>query len=183
MQNIDYNEIFSSTLRLKLLQMLLAFAAHYDYEIKQMNVSNAYFKKNLKKIICMKIFESYVISNSSISSQSNKKTKNRILRLLRSFYEFKQFDRKWNFKAKNYLKIINFQSINFDDCVFFDKLKRIILILYVDDLLIFFQSVESINTMKKKLFQKFRMKNIKRAIFILSIRIKRDINRKLIAIN
>ena len=94
MQNIDYDEFFSLTLHLKSLRMLFAFAAHFDYEIKQMNVSNAYFKKNLKKIIYMKIFESYVISNDSINNQSNKKTKNRILCLLRSFYEFKQFDRK-----------------------------------------------------------------------------------------
>ena len=81
------------------------------------------------------------------------------------------------------MKIINFQSINSDDCVFFDKSKRIILILYVDNLLIFFQSVENINTMKKKLFQKFRMKNMKRIIFILNIRIKRNTDKKLIVIN
>ena len=37
--------------------------------------------------------------------------------------------------------------------------------------------------MKKKLFQKFRMKNIKRIIFILNIRIKRDTNKKFIVIN
>ena len=183
MQNIDYDEIFSSTLRLKLLQMLFIFAAHFDYEIKQINVSNVYFKKNLKKIIYMKIFENYVISNNSANSQSNKKTKNQILRLLCSFYEFKQFDQKWNLKAKNHLKIINFQSINSDDYVFLDKSKRIILILYIDDLLIFFQSAESINTMKKKLFQKFRMKNIKRIIFILNIRIRRDTDKKFIVIN
>ena len=41
----------------------------------------------------MKIFKNYVISNDSTKSQSNKKTKNRVLRFLRSFYEFKQFDR------------------------------------------------------------------------------------------
>ena len=94
MQNIDYDKIFSSTLRLKSLRMLFVFATHFDYEIEQMNVLNAYFKKNLKKIIYMKIFENYVISNDSASSQSNKKTKNQILRLLRSFYKFKQFDQK-----------------------------------------------------------------------------------------
>ena len=94
MQNIDYDKIFSSTLRLKSLRMLLAFATHFDYEIKQMNVLNAYFKKNLKKIIYMKISEYYVILNDLTSSQSNQKTKNSILRLLRSFYEFKQFDQK-----------------------------------------------------------------------------------------
>ena len=94
MQNIDFEKNFLSTLRLELLQMLLVFAAHFGYEIKQMNVSNAYFKKNLKEIIYMKISENYVISNDSKSSQSNKKTKNQILRLLRSLYEFKQSDRK-----------------------------------------------------------------------------------------
>ena len=94
MQDIDYDEIFSLTLRLESLRILLVFATHFDYEIKQMNVSNAYFKKNLKKIIYMKISENYMISNGPASSQSNKKTKNRVLRLLRSFYEFKQFGRK-----------------------------------------------------------------------------------------
>ena len=56
MQNIDYNEIFLSTLRLKSLQMLLAFAAHFDYEIKQINVSNAYFKKKFEKNYIYKNF-------------------------------------------------------------------------------------------------------------------------------
>ena len=81
------------------------------------------------------------------------------------------------------MKFINFQLINFNDCVFFDKSRQIILILYVDDLLIFFQSVENINKMKKKLFQKFRIKDMKRIIFILNICIKRDINKKFIVIN
>ena len=94
MQNINYDEIFSPTLRLKSLRMLFVFAMHFDYEIKQINVSNADFKKNLKKIIYMKIFENYVISNDSTNDQSNKKTKNQILCLLRLFYELKQFDRK-----------------------------------------------------------------------------------------
>ena len=183
MQNIDFEKKFSSTLRLESFRMLLVFAVHFDYEIKQMNVPNAYFKKNLKKIIYMKIFENHVISNSSKSNQSNKKTKNQILRFLRSFYEFKQSGRKWNFKTKNHLRIIGFKSINSNNCVFFDQSRRIILILYVDDLLIFSQSAKNINTMKNELFQKFSMKNIKKIIFILDIRIKRDINKKLIAID
>ena len=94
MQNIDFETIFSPTLRLELFRMLLVFAAYFDYKIKQMNVSNAYLKKNLKKLIYMKISENYVISNSSESSQSNKKTNNQILRFLHSFYEFKQSGRK-----------------------------------------------------------------------------------------
>ena len=94
MQNIDYDKNFLSTLRLKSLQMLFVFAAHFNYKIKQMNVLNAYFKKNLKKIIYIKFFENYVIFNDSTSNQSNKKTENEILRLLRLFYKFKQFGQK-----------------------------------------------------------------------------------------
>ena len=94
MQNIDFEKKFLSTLRLESFQMLLVFATHFDYEIKQIDVLNVYFKKDLKKIIYMKISEDYVISNNSKNSQSNKKTKNQVLRFLRSFYEFKQSGRK-----------------------------------------------------------------------------------------
>ena len=94
LQNIDFEKKISSTLRLESIQMLLVFAAHFDYKIEQMNVPNAYLKKNLKKIIYMKISEGYVISNNSKNSQSNKKTKNQVLRFLRPLYEFKQSNRK-----------------------------------------------------------------------------------------
>ena len=94
MQNIDFEKTFSSTLRLESLRMLFVFAAHFDYEIEQMDVPNAYLKKDLKKIIYMKIPEGYVIPNDSKSGQSNKKTKNQVLHFLRLFYEFKQSDRK-----------------------------------------------------------------------------------------
>ena len=64
MQSIDYEKFFSSTLRLEFLRMLLAFTANFEYKIKQMNVSNAYLKKELKEIIYVKISERYQFSEN-----------------------------------------------------------------------------------------------------------------------
>ena len=90
MQKVDFEKIFSSTLRFESFRMLLAFSAHFDYEIKQMNVSDAYLKKNLKKTIYMKIPKEYTLSGDQSISQS----KGKILKLLRPLYELKQSDRE-----------------------------------------------------------------------------------------
>ena len=111
MQNIDYENFFSSTLRLESLRMLLAFTANFEYEIKQMNVSNAYLKEKLKEIIYMKISEGYQLSENQQADQSNIRKRDQVLRLLRPLYELKQFGREWNLKAKNHLITMRFRPI------------------------------------------------------------------------
>ena len=52
-QDVEYNEIFSLVLMLKSVQIMLAIAAFYDYEIWQMDVKtaflNGFLKDNTKK--------------------------------------------------------------------------------------------------------------------------------------
>ena len=69
---------------------------------------------------------------------------------------------------------MKFKSINLNFCVFFNKSEPVVFALYIDDLLIFFRSVKSINKIKKQLFEKFNMKNINKTIFILNIKIKQN---------
>ena len=51
-------------------------------------------KKKLKKIIYMKISKKYQFSKNQQINQSNIKKRDQILRLLRSLYKLKQFDRE-----------------------------------------------------------------------------------------
>jgi hypothetical protein len=44
---IDYNETFSPVVMLKSVQILLAIAAYFDYEIWQMNVKTDFLNENL----------------------------------------------------------------------------------------------------------------------------------------
>ena len=78
MHEIDFEKPFSSILRFESLKMLLTFATYHNFEIEQMNVSDAYLKNDFKKTIYMKIFEKYEILK-----------KNQILRLLKFLYDLK----------------------------------------------------------------------------------------------
>ena len=45
---IDYDETYSPVAMLKSIRILLAIAAHYDYEIWQMDVKTAFLNGNLE---------------------------------------------------------------------------------------------------------------------------------------
>ena len=78
---------------------------------------------------------------------------------------------------------MKFKSISSNFCVFFNKSKQIAFALYIDDLLIFFRSIESISKIKKQLFEKFNMKNMNKTIFISNIRIKQNKIKKFLIID
>ena len=89
-QKIDFEKIFSLTLRLESLRMLFVFAAHFGYKIEQISVPNIYLKGDLKEIIHIKIPKRYALPDNQQINQS----KNRVLRLLRSLYKLKQLGRE-----------------------------------------------------------------------------------------
>ena len=52
-EGIDYKEIFSLVTMLKSIRILLSIAAHYDYEISQINVKTAFLNGDLEEEIYM----------------------------------------------------------------------------------------------------------------------------------
>ena len=50
---IDYDETFSLVAMLKSIQILLAIAAYYDYEIRQMDVKTVFLNRNLLEDVDM----------------------------------------------------------------------------------------------------------------------------------
>ena len=52
-QGVDYEETFSLVAMLKSIRILLAIAAHYDYEIWQMNVKTAFLNGYIEEKIYM----------------------------------------------------------------------------------------------------------------------------------
>ena len=66
-QGIDFDETFSPVAMLKSIRILLAIAAHYDYEIWQMDVKIAFLNENLSKEVYM------IQPKSFMSKDGNKK--------------------------------------------------------------------------------------------------------------
>jgi hypothetical protein len=83
---IDYDETFSPVAMLKSIRILLAIAAHYDYEIWQMDVKTVFLNGNLTEDVYMIQPEGFVDpQNSGI-----------VCMLRKSIYGLKQGSRSWN---------------------------------------------------------------------------------------
>ena len=84
-QGVDYDETFSLVAMLKSIRILLAIAAHYDYEIWKMDVKTAFLNGNLTE-------EVYMTQPEGLTSGSGSK----VCKLQRSIYGLKQASRSWN---------------------------------------------------------------------------------------
>ena len=64
-QGVDYDEIFSPVAMVRSIQILLAIAAYFDYEIWQMDVKIAFLNGNLTKEVYMTQPEGFTSKDSS----------------------------------------------------------------------------------------------------------------------
>ena len=62
-EGIDYDETFSLVAMLKSIRILLSIAAHFDYEIWQMDVKTAFLNGNLEEEIYMMQPEGFIAKN------------------------------------------------------------------------------------------------------------------------
>ena len=62
-EGIDYEETFSPVAILKSIRILLSIAAHYDYEIWQMDVKTAFLNGNLEEKIYMMQPKGFIANN------------------------------------------------------------------------------------------------------------------------
>ena len=86
--DIYYEETFSPVAMLKSIKILLSITAHYDYEIWQMDVKNAFLNGNLEEEIYKMQPEGFIVKNQE----------HMICKLKRSIYGLMQASRSWNIK-------------------------------------------------------------------------------------
>uniref|UniRef100_A0A2N9GY51 Uncharacterized protein n=1 Tax=Fagus sylvatica TaxID=28930 RepID=A0A2N9GY51_FAGSY len=93
----------------------------------------------------------------------------KVCRLKRSIYGLKQSSRQWYLRFHDSITSFGFEMIEEDHCVYLKQSKRSILILslYVDDILLAGNDMDSIVTTKKWLSSTFEMKDMGEANFVL----------------
>ena len=84
-QRVDYEETFSPVAMLKSIRILLAIAAHYDYEVWQLDVKTAFLNGYIEEEIFMKQPKGFEYEDSS-----------KVCKLNISIYGLKQASRSWN---------------------------------------------------------------------------------------
>ncbi|GMF30427.1 unnamed protein product [Phytophthora fragariaefolia] len=105
--------------------------------------------------------------------------------LLQSLYGLKQASRVWNETIDKHLKSVGFKPADADPCVYTrgEGEEECIVCLYVADMLIASRQKTVIASVKAGIAEKFRIKDLGKARFILGIEIDYDMERRTLVIS
>ena len=148
----DYDETFAPVARISSFRLVLSISNQFGLKVHHMDVKTAFLNGILKE-------EIYMVIPQGLSHGSDK-----VCKLNKAIYGLKQAARCWFEVFDRTLKQIGFTNSTADRCIYIlDKgniLKNIYLLLYVDDLVIATQKIETMTKLKEYLKSKFRMTDL-----------------------
>jgi hypothetical protein len=165
-QGVDFDKTFSPVVMLKSIQIILAIAAYFDYEIWQMDVKTTFLNGNLTEDVYMTQLEGFVGPTNA----------RKVCKLQKSIYGLKQASRSWNLRFDEVVKGFGFIQSEEEPCVYkkASGSSVVFLILYVDDILLIGNDIPMLEAAKTSLKNSFSMKDLGEAAYILGIKIYRD---------
>jgi hypothetical protein len=172
---VDFEETYAPTAHYDSLRLLLSIAAANQWMISQLDVSTAFLNGELKEEIFMEQPENFV----------DHQYPGRVWKLKRSLYGLKQSPRIWNETISQFLISIGFKQLESDNSIFCKQEGEdiSIILLYVDDLLLFSNQKQLIKWMESKLFERFKMNTISDGGKFLGFEIIRSEEDRSISIN
>ena len=129
-----------------------------------MDVKGAYLNDNVKE-------EVYMVQPEGFGDRTDK-----VCHLIKTLYSLKQAGQEWNKVLNMHLKDIEFKNIEVDPCAFIWETNKQIEIItaWVDDLLLFMETVQFMNMLKAELKTLFDISNLGSPQKIVGIEIDQD---------
>ena len=139
----DFEETFAPVFCLDSLWILIALAARYGLLAHMLDASNAFVSSDLDKPNCMEIPEGLQDFDPDV-------TEGMVLELRKSLYSLCQSANLWHQKITNFLMKIGFRPTTADLSMFINN-QGLIIVLYMDNVVIFRHKEKEISEVKKKL--------------------------------
>jgi hypothetical protein len=158
----DFTETFSPTVRFESLRTLLAIGTYLDWEIHQTDVVSAYPRSVLHANVYMR------------PPKGMQAPPKKVLRVKKSLYGLKQSGREWYLEACKGLEELDLYPIFADACIFVRKDQRLIVGLYVDDMVILAEDLEAVQSFKAGIAKRWEIKDLGEVKKILGLEITRD---------
>lgn len=151
-EGIDYKETFSPTASMTSVRMLIQEAAQDDLVLHQMDVKTAYLHAPMDYEVYMEQPEGFEVES----------TERLVCKLNKSLYGLKQSGRNWNKLLHDHLVENGFDQNAADNCVYEKQSEgeKVVLIIWVDDLIIAASSNVLISEVKEMLKKRFKMKDL-----------------------
>ncbi|OWY91349.1 hypothetical protein PHMEG_00040105, partial [Phytophthora megakarya] len=179
---IDYEETYAPVAYLNSIRAVLAKCCAEGFEIEQCDVDTAFLYGKLGEEIYMELAEGLRELLTLADAEGEEDV---VCLLLQSLYGLKQASRVWNETIDGHLKGMGFKAADADPCVYTrgEGDDECIVCLYVDDMLIASRDKDVIASVKAGIAEKFRIKDLGRARFILGIEVDYDMDGKTLGIS
>ena len=167
-EGVDYDQIFSPTVRFESIRQLIALGASKGLEMHQMDVTTAFLYAPLEEEVYMEQPDGTVKEGEEA----------KVMRLLKCLYGLKQSPRQWNLCIDAVLQKLGFRRLKSDVGIYVkgEGDEAVYIALYVDDMFMVGKKLKNIEVVKEGLGREFKMKDLGLAKFLLGIEIRRQEN-------
>ncbi|KAE9248292.1 Retrovirus-related Pol polyprotein from transposon TNT 1-94 [Phytophthora fragariae] len=181
-RGIDCEKKYSPVAYLNPVRALLAKCGAEGMEIEQCDVGTAFLYGKLEEEIYMELPEGFRELMELAEAEGEDDV---VCMLIQSLYGLKRASRVWNETIDKHLKSMGSEPADADPCVYTRGEGEDVctVCLYVDDMLIASRQRAVIASVKAGIAEKFRIKDLGRARFILGIEIDYDMERKTLGIS
>ncbi|GJU01736.1 retrovirus-related pol polyprotein from transposon TNT 1-94 [Tanacetum coccineum] len=162
-EGIDFEESFALVARLEAIRIFLAFAAHMNMVVYQMDVKTAFLNGNLQE-------EVYVSQPDGFMDKNNP---NHVYKLKKALYGLKQAPRAWYDMLSSFLISQDFSKGSVDHTLFICRYgKELLLVqIYVYDIIFAASTPELCDLFSKIMCSKFKMSMMGKISFFLGLQI------------
>ena len=172
---IDYEQTFAPVAKFATIRVVLALACESDWEVHGMDVKTAFLNSQLEETVYMEIPEGLSIPAGESTVRYPQPL---ACRLLKSIYGLKQSPRAWYGRINSFFNSYNFIRSDADHSLFINYDRKVILLLYVDDLVLAAPTADQIDWIRIKLHEEFSMTDLGELKTFLGLEIERNRTRR-----
>nr|GFC04836.1 retrovirus-related Pol polyprotein from transposon TNT 1-94 [Tanacetum cinerariifolium] len=165
-KGIDFEESFAPVARLEAIWIFLAYAAHKNMVVYQMDVKTAFLNDNLRENV-------YVSQPDGFVDPDNP---NHVYKLKKALYGLKQAPRAWYDMLSSFLLSQEFSKGSVDPTLFIRKNGNDLLLvqIYVDDIIFAAPTLELCELFANLMCSKFKMSMMGKISFFLGLQISQN---------
>jgi hypothetical protein len=163
---VDYTETFSPVIKPSTIRIILSLAVYFNWQIKQLDISNAFLHGSLIEEVYMEQPKGFV----------DKKNPHLVCKLQKAIYGLKQAPRAWFNRLSSYLLDIGFTASLVDTSLFtfISGSIKLFMLIYVDDIIITGTHPHLITSLIQLMQKEFPVKDLGSLSYFLGIQVTRS---------
>ncbi|WVZ91404.1 hypothetical protein U9M48_037581 [Paspalum notatum var. saurae] len=163
---VDFEEVFAPVARLDSVRALAAVAAHEGWQLHHLDVKSAFLNGDLAEEVYVSQPPGFVVAGKERA----------VLRLHKALYGLRQAPRAWNAKLDRTLVELGFTRCEEEHGLYTrgEGRGRVLLGVYVDDLILTGAQEEAISVFKEEMKRSFKMSDLGCLSYYLGIEVRQE---------